>query len=63
MKYVPFIWNIKFMTWIHCDVLLWWQAVTALDRANADGALLPKPKVLDLMDGKNEVNSVANKGA
>ncbi|CAA2964015.1 WD repeat-containing 43-like isoform X1 [Olea europaea subsp. europaea] len=35
--------------------------VTALDRANADGALLPKPKVLDLIDGKDEVNSVANK--
>ncbi|KAL2470301.1 transducin family protein/WD-40 repeat family protein [Abeliophyllum distichum] len=35
--------------------------VTALDRANAEGALLPKPKVLDLIDGKNGANSVANK--
>ncbi|CAI9771086.1 unnamed protein product [Fraxinus pennsylvanica] len=35
--------------------------VTALDRANAEGALLPKPKVLDLLDGKNGSNSLANK--
>lgn len=35
--------------------------VTALDRANAEGALLPKPKVLDLMDGENGANSLANK--
>ncbi|CAI9771084.1 unnamed protein product [Fraxinus pennsylvanica] len=35
--------------------------VTALDHTNAEGALLPKPKVLDLMDGKNGANSVATK--
>ncbi|KAI3469334.1 hypothetical protein Pfo_025997 [Paulownia fortunei] len=35
--------------------------VTALDRANTEGALLPVPKILDLIDGKSGTKPVGSK--
>ncbi|KAL3820144.1 hypothetical protein ACJIZ3_006049 [Penstemon smallii] len=36
--------------------------VTALDSSNAEGALLPVPKIFDLVDGKSEGKDVASNG-
>ncbi|KAL3812984.1 hypothetical protein ACJIZ3_014252 [Penstemon smallii] len=36
--------------------------VTALDSSNAEGALLPVPKIFDLVDGKSEGKHVASNG-
>ncbi|KAG8370468.1 hypothetical protein BUALT_Bualt14G0120000 [Buddleja alternifolia] len=37
------------------------KQITALDRSNADGALLPVPKIFDLIDGESGAMPVASK--